>query len=178
MEPVPYPAAHRSAPRSQVDGEESVMGEGTVSRRQIVTGVTGAVGLFALAATGTDGKRVEQTVKFTTVKQSNFTAPIFKLTNGGTYGVGQPVVVRWDEKIPDRAAAEKTLTVTTSPQVDGGWNWISDQELHWRGKDLWKPGTTVTVNAKAYGVHMGKGLYGEKDASVSIKIGPSRVAVV
>ena len=42
-------------------------------------------------------------------------ANVSTLLDGGTFGVGQPVVVWFDEPIKDKAAAERTLTVTTDP---------------------------------------------------------------
>jgi lipoprotein-anchoring transpeptidase ErfK/SrfK len=57
---------------------------------------------------GADGQRHEQTTSFTTVKPKEFTLPYLRanvaaLLDGGTFGVGQPIVVWWDESIKDRA---------------------------------------------------------------------------
>ena len=49
----------------------------------------------------------------------------------GVYGVGIVVGARFDEPIADRAAAERRLTVTTSPPVTGSWYWADDQNAHW-----------------------------------------------
>jgi Bacterial Ig domain len=38
---------------------------------------------------------------------------------GGTYGVGTVIVAHFDEQISDRAAAERQLSVTTNPPVQG-----------------------------------------------------------
>ena len=39
--------------------------------------------------------------------------------DGEVVGVGLPIAVRFDENIPDRAAAEKAITVTTDPPAEG-----------------------------------------------------------
>lgn len=140
---------------------------------------------YTATATGTDaaGKPVTQTSRFTTVKPANLTMPYLQanagmaLTDRITYGVGQPIVVHFDEKIPDRAAAEKALRVTTEPHVDGAWHWYTDQEVHWRPQQYWAPGTKVTVTADVYGVNLGGGLYGQQDTSASFTIGDKHVAI-
>jgi lipoprotein-anchoring transpeptidase ErfK/SrfK len=135
----------------------------------------------AATAANTDGKQVTAASSFHTVKPGNYTLPYIAQTNGATYGVGEPIAIHFDERIPDRAAAEKSLQVTTSPAVEGSWHWLNDQDVHWRPKTApgtyWTPGTKVTVKADVYGVNMGKGLWGQEDRSVSFTIGQSHVAV-
>ncbi len=138
---------------------------------------------YKIVATATNpaGKKVDATSTFSTVKPGNFTLPYLQNQNGRTYGVGEPIMVHFDERIPDRAAAEKSLKVSTSPAIEGSWSWINDQDVHWRPKtdagEYWPSGTKVTVKADVYGVNMGKGLWGQEDRSVSFTIGKSRVAV-
>jgi lipoprotein-anchoring transpeptidase ErfK/SrfK len=141
--------------------------------------------LYKVTATGTNsaGQHIEQTSSFTTLKPRNQTQPYLQanathlLQNGGTYGVGQPVVVHWDEPITDKAAAQRTLQVTTSPEVEGAWHWNGDQEVQWRPQEYWKTGTSVTVKATVYGKDLGNGLYGQSDVSTSFKIGQSKIAI-
>jgi lipoprotein-anchoring transpeptidase ErfK/SrfK len=134
-------------------------------------------------ATASDGKRLTQASPFTTVKPANLTLPYLRANNGllladrSTYGVGQPVVVGFDEKIPDRVAAERALEVVTEPHVDGVWHWFSDTEVHWRPREYWQPGTKVTVNANVFGKNLGNGLYGQRNVATSFTIGPSRIAI-
>ncbi|WP_412541832.1 Ig-like domain-containing protein [Longispora sp. K20-0274] len=129
------------------------------------------------SALSTGGKKTEASSAFTTVKPNNQTMPYFTPTGPGTFGVGQPIVVRFDERIPDRKKAQAALTVTTTPETVGAWRWFNDQELHWRPQEYWKPGTKVTVSAKVHGVDLGNGLYGQEDKSLSFDIGPSKIAV-
>jgi lipoprotein-anchoring transpeptidase ErfK/SrfK len=132
---------------------------------------------------GLDGKTYEDTRSFTTVRPGNYTMPYLRanvgqLLDGGTFGVGQPVVVWFDEPIKDKAEAERSLTVTTDPAgIVGAWRWVNGQELHWRPKEYWPSGTKVTVDAKVYGKNFGDGLYGQEDRSASFTIGKKKIAI-
>ncbi len=132
-------------------------------------------------AVNTEGKKTTAASRFTTVKPGNLTLPYLKWANGSTYGVGQPVVVHFDEPIKDKATAERSLVVTTNPPITGRWHWFGDQDVHWRPQTAaghyWPAHTKVSVSAKVYGVHFGGGLYGQEDRSASFTIGDSLVAV-
>jgi len=129
------------------------------------------------------GKPVSKTSHFTTVTPDNMTMPDLETTgrsalkSGATYGVGMVVSVHFDESISNKAAAEKTLKVTTSPVQQGGWYWMDDQNVHWRPKVYYKPGTKVSVSANVYGKQVSPGLYGQADASASFKIGAKHVSI-
>ena len=128
-------------------------------------------------AANADGKSTRATAEFSTVEPRTFTMPYLFPSAGRpkTVGIAQPVTVRFDEPIQDKATVEKALTVTASPAVSGAWHWFSDQLVHWRPKTYWKPGTRVTVKAAVYGVHVGDDVYGQQDVTSSFTIGPSRV---
>jgi len=138
---------------------------------------------LTVSGLGTDGKQQTTTRTFTTLKPKNMTLPYLRanvgtLLNGGTFGVGQPVTVWFDEPITDKAAAERTLSVTTDPPgVVGGWYWMDSHEVHWRPQQYWTPGTKVTVKAAVYGKDLGGGLYGQEDESATFTIGHSHIAI-
>jgi lipoprotein-anchoring transpeptidase ErfK/SrfK len=137
----------------------------------------------AASATNANGEKVNKSTSFKTAKPSNFTRAYLRqcdtvLLDGGTFGVAQPIVVWWDEQISDRAAAEKAFEVISEPAQEGAWRWVSADTMHWRPKEYWQTGTKVTVNANIYGMHFGKGLYGEEDRTASFTISDSkRVAI-
>jgi len=132
---------------------------------------------------GSDGKHYQETSTFTTVKPRNQTLPSFianpaQPLDGGTFGVGQPIVLRFDEHIKDKAAAQRALSVTTSPPgLIGGWYWMDDMEVHWRPEFYWPAGTKVTVRADVYGHDLGGGVYGQANRSATFTIGPEKIAV-
>ncbi|EME24064.1 hypothetical protein G419_00885 [Rhodococcus triatomae BKS 15-14] len=140
---------------------------------------------YTLAAQAVDGRGIETTrdATFTTVTPNNQTRLYLTTTggqplaDGGTYGVGLVVVAHFDEPIGDRAAAERAMTVTTTPPVQGSWFWVDDQDAHWRPQQYYAPGTTVSVDAKIYGVDLGDGLYGQQDEAVTFRIGDAHVSI-
>jgi lipoprotein-anchoring transpeptidase ErfK/SrfK len=140
---------------------------------------------YAVTATAVDGNGVvtEQRSTFSTVKPDSTAQITFQasalaaIKDGGTYGVGQPVIVAFSKRVKDKAAAEKVMEVITEPAVEGRWRWMDSHTAHWRPAKYWAAGTKITVRVRAYGVHLGGGVYGARDASVNFKIGPSRIAV-
>lgn len=132
---------------------------------------------------GADGGVLNQVSSFSTLQPSNQTKVSFTTTSqaalrdGGSYGVGTVIVAHFDEKISDRAAAERQLKVSTNPAVDGSWFWVDGQNAHWRPRHYYAPGTTVTAEAKIYGIALGDGLFGQDDTRVSFRIGDAHVSI-
>lgn len=167
------------------DGKQvagAMAADGVSWRTTEVLGYSKSYSLSAVAV-NSEGKAASVSRTFTTLTPDNMTMPYINhigggpLQNGGIYGVGIVPVVHFDEPIADKAAAERALKVTTSPHVDGVWNWVSDKDVHWRPREYFASGTRVTVRANVYGVKVGPGLYGQSDTAVSFKIGRSRIAV-
>lgn len=133
---------------------------------------------LAVNAAGTQSRK---SATITTLTPPNMTMPYlqrtggYTLENGATYGVGIVPVVHFDEPITDKAAAQRTLSVTTSPHVAGSWYWVDDQNVHYRPQHYWPSGTKVTVTAKVYGVQVSPGLYGQSDVSASFRIGRTQI---
>jgi lipoprotein-anchoring transpeptidase ErfK/SrfK len=134
-------------------------------------------------ATNKLGATVTKRTTVTTLTPNNMTMPYIddvygaSIADGGTYGVAMVVNLVFDEQIPDRAAAERALQVTTTPHIDGAWYWVDNSHVHWRPKTYYQPGTKVTVTAKVYGKDLGDGLYGQADQSVSFTIGRRQLTV-
>lgn len=132
---------------------------------------------------GVGGMPAAQTSTFSTVNPSDqtsvvLTTPVWtELAEGATYGVGTVVVARFHDAIPDRAAAERRLVVSTDPPVTGSWYWVDDRTAHWRPEHYYAPGTKVTVAANLYGADLGDGLYGQENRRVSFRIGDAHVSI-
>ncbi len=117
-----------------------------------------------------------EAISFKSHSPANLTMPYVSPGGGAVVGVGQPIAIRFDENIPDRAAAEKAITITTSPAVEGAFYWLSNREVRWRPENFWDPGTTVNVKVKTFGVDLGNGLYGQEDIDTSFSIGDRVIA--
>ena len=118
-----------------------------------------------------------QTLVPTDQTEVYLTAPGGQSLDGGTFGIGAIVVAHFDEPIDNREAAERRLSVTTTPPVKGSWFWMDDQNAHWRPEKYYAPGTSVTVKADIYGVPLGDGLYGQEDSTATFTIGDAHVSV-
>jgi lipoprotein-anchoring transpeptidase ErfK/SrfK len=129
------------------------------------------------------GALTQHKSSFSTVKPSGVAGVTFQanaltaLRDGGTYGVGQPVMVNFSRPVRNRAEAEKAMVVKTSPAVEGRWRWIDSQNAHWRPAKYWAAGTKISVEVNLFGRDLGKGVYGGSNASTSFTIGPSRIAI-
>jgi len=140
---------------------------------------------YTLTATGagTDGTPVTQVSTFSTLTPGNQTKVYLNTTagtalqDGGTYGIGTVIAAHFDEPINDRAAAERRLSVTTSPAVAGSWHWLDGQNAHWRPQRYFAPGTSVTAEANIYAIPLGEGLYGQEDSRVRFTIGAAHVSI-
>ena len=133
-----------------------------------------------------DGSALTKRVQVSTVDPDRQTAVSldrigdYPLKNGATYGVALMPEAQFDENInsaADKAAAEKAITVTTTPHVAGAWAWSDDNRMYYRPQAYWPAGTRVRIDAKIYGAHLGKGLYGQDDKSVQFTIGRKQLTV-
>ena len=133
-----------------------------------------------LTAEDSDGKTTESTQTFRT---SNLTLDdqvyvAVSPRDGGTVGIGMPVVVRFDLPVVDKASFEKHMKVTSTPAQAGSWYWLSSREAHWRPRTYWKAGTKVHVDANLNGVPAGGNRYGQMSRTSDFTIGRAVVAKV
>lgn len=98
--------------------------------------------------------------------------------DGGTVGIGMPVIVTFDLPVKDKASFEKHMKVTAKPAQEGSWYWLSSREAHWRPKSYWVPGSKVHVEANLNGVPAGGDRYGELSRTADFTVGRSVVAKV
>ena len=134
---------------------------------------------IAAAARDSAGLATSSSSSFTTVAPAATIFPSFEPPpDRGQVGVGQPLSVIFDKAPPDKAAAERALTVTSVPAQVGGWYWTDERTVHYRPQQYWQAGTTITLDAKVYGVDLGGGMYGETDRTLNLTIGPSKIASV
>jgi lipoprotein-anchoring transpeptidase ErfK/SrfK len=126
-------------------------------------------------ARGLGGVATRQ-ITFQTHSPQNLTMPYVMPHDGEVVGVGEPVAIRFDENIANRAAAEKAIVVTTDPPVEGAFYWLNNREVRWRPEHFWKPGTAVNIAVNTYGVDLGDGLFGEDNLRTHFTIGDELIA--
>ena len=100
--------------------------------------------------------------------------------DGARVGVGMPVLVRFSAPVAQeyRASVQRALTVTSTPAVEGAWNWASETRVEYRPKEFWPAHTTVSVSANLAGVQAGEDMWGAQEKGVQFTIGRSVVSVV
>jgi lipoprotein-anchoring transpeptidase ErfK/SrfK len=92
--------------------------------------------------------------------------------SGATYGVGMPIDLRFNAPIPDgsKGEVESRLSVTSNPPQIGIWHWYGNQQVVYRPKNYWQPGTKLAVGTKLKGLQVA-GRYVDADRSVAATIG-------
>jgi lipoprotein-anchoring transpeptidase ErfK/SrfK len=132
-------------------------------------------GTYKLTMTGknTAGQSTSQKTSFKTqsLALSKQVFPEIYPLDGSKVGVGMPAIVRFDTPVSDKKSIQKNLHITTSPKQTGSWHWYGSQEVHWRPKSYWKPGTKVVVDADINGVSAGNGVYGQKSSKTDFSVG-------
>jgi lipoprotein-anchoring transpeptidase ErfK/SrfK len=132
------------------------------------------------SAVGTDGKPVAIAGTYTTVTPVEEITTSISPGDGDVVGVAAPVIVHFGYEPADKAAIQKSLKITTTPQVEGAWAWIkhdgdSHPSLDWRPKDYWPSGTVVHVESNIYGLDFGDGYYGGDNITSDFTIGRNQV---
>ncbi|OMC49063.1 hypothetical protein A5745_07785 [Mycobacterium sp. IS-2888] len=122
-------------------------------------------------ALGLGGAAANRQMSFATSSPAHLTMPYAAPADGEVVGIGEPVAIRFDENIANRAAAQKAVTITTNPPVEGAFYWLNNREVRWRPEHYWKPGTTVDVAVNTYGVDLGDGMFGEDNVKTHFTIG-------
>lgn len=125
-----------------------------------------------------DGKATRKNATFSTINPTVMTAAYLSTGQGSTVGIGQPVAVMFDEPIADRQAAQDNIHITTDPEVEGAFYWVSNQEVRWRPAEYWEPGTQINVDVDIYGKDLGGGMYGQEDAHSDFQIGDAVISRV
>jgi lipoprotein-anchoring transpeptidase ErfK/SrfK len=129
----------------------------------------------------TDGNGGAQPLSgsFTTVTPAQKVDANLNIDDGQSVGIAAPIIVQFDGPVPDKAAAQRALSVQTSVPTPGAWGWLPDTEqgarAHWRPQGYWQPGTQVTVAANLQGVDLGGGTWGGGDVSSHFTIGRAQI---
>jgi lipoprotein-anchoring transpeptidase ErfK/SrfK len=143
------------------------------------SGTLNASATYTVTASGTDGsgQRVTTTSTFRTLTpKQTFSTEIYEGSDQ-TYGVGMPIMLIFSQPITNRAAVERSLSLTTSKPVIGAWYWDGNEHLDFRPRDYWPADTTVSFDGRLDGVEGAPGVYGTADLTQTFNIGQSLIAV-
>jgi lipoprotein-anchoring transpeptidase ErfK/SrfK len=128
-------------------------------------------------AADTAGHSATRTSNFRTLTPAQtFTTMIFEGYQQ-TYGVGMPILLTFSHPIVNRAAVERSLSITSSRPVVGAWYWDNSQTLAFRTRDYWPAHTSVSFIGHLNGVEGAPGVYGAHTLTQSFKIGQSLIVV-
>ncbi|MGU3292907.1 L,D-transpeptidase [Williamsia sp. M5A3_1d] len=129
-------------------------------------------------AIGDDRKTVPIQGTFTTLTPQEQANVVVNIADGQEVGIAAPLILKFDSTVTDKKAVEKALTVTTTPETEGSWAWLPEDNgsrAHWRSKEYFAPGTKVSMVAKLYGLDHGDGVYGAADVTSDFVIGRAQI---
>lgn len=138
----------------------------------------GATYTWRGTAVGSDNLPVKVRGRFTTLTPDAQPNVVINVADGQEVGIAASLILKFDSTIDDKAAVEKVLKVTTTPETEGSWAWLGEDDgsrVHWRPREYWKPGTKIHLDAKLYGLRMGEGVYGAADMTSDFAIGRSQI---
>src|ERR1700759_4019983 len=127
-------------------------------------------------ALGLGGGAANRQMTFQTSSPAHLTMPYVNPGDGEVVGIGEPVAIRFDENIDNKAAAQKAIVITTNPPVEGAFYWLNNREVRWGPEHFYKPGTTIDVAVNTYGVDLGDGMFGEDNVKRHFTIGDEVVS--
>jgi lipoprotein-anchoring transpeptidase ErfK/SrfK len=124
------------------------------------------------------GDTTTTTSSFTTLTPKAYNRVTLVPGDDWTVGVGMPVVVTFASPVSNKDAAEKALSVTSRPAVQGAWRWMSPTQAQWRPASYWPSGATVKVTAATGGVELSSGVWGRRTVTSSFTIGAAQISTV
>ncbi len=69
--------------------------------------------------------------------------------NGAVVGVAHPVIVTFTAPVTDRAAAERSIHVTSPNNMPGHFEWVENNVVRWVPNHYWPAHTHVSVGVQA-----------------------------
>lgn len=166
---------------SSADGKQTITGDGGDTRWQASSRLEpGTSYTLTGQVRGGDGKTSQVVRTFTTraLTLDQQTYPAVAPLKGETVGVGMPVIVTFDLPVKNKKLFEEHMHVRSTPEVQGSWHWISDTVVHYRPKEFWPAGTSVTVDLDLNSLPAGNGVFGQQDQKIPFRIGKSVVSTV
>ncbi|MCW2602712.1 MAG: lppS, partial [Pseudonocardiales bacterium] len=100
-------------------------------------------------------------------------------SDGVTYGVGMPIVMRFDVAVTDKTALQKAATVKVNGVAgNGSWYWFTPTEAHYRPQAYWPAHATITMDAPLKGLSAGDGLAYNDSLTLRMLTGAANISTV
>lgn len=130
-------------------------------------------------AVNAEGQETIEEASFSTLEPaSTIDITSVNAAGGNTYGVGIPIVLRFDKPVYNKKWVEESFEVRASEPITGAWHWMNRQEVHFRPKEYWPTGTDVRLIAHFDGVRAAKNVYGVENVDARFSIGDKRVTEI
>lgn len=68
-------------------------------------------------------------------------------TNGQVVGVAHPIIVTFTKPVLDRAAAQRTIRVTSPADLSGRFEWLNNTVVQWVPDQYWPAHSEITMMA-------------------------------
>ncbi|EPD94464.1 Ig-like domain-containing protein [Streptomyces albus] len=125
-----------------------------------------------------EGDRVIRHATFSTRTPPHRFVGYFRPEHNQTVGTAMIVSLEFSRPVTDRAAVERAIGVTASPQVPVAAHWFGRSRLDYRPRTFWRPGTRVTLDLRLRDVRGAPGVYGTQRKKVRFTVGRDQRSVV
>lgn len=122
------------------------------------------------SATDAAGKSYPISGSFRTVDPEQLVTVSANVVDGGVYPDDLAITLTFSVPVEEPGVVEKALLISAEPTTRGKWEWSEDSRVAQWIVPKWKPGTTVQVSGKLYGVRFGPGDYGADDMHFGLRI--------
>lgn len=110
---------------------------------RVVRRVIAAAGIAALAMAGS----VHSSMAAVAPSLTPGTVASVQPTNGQVVGVAHPIIVTFTKPVLDRAAAQRTISVTSPADLSGRFEWLNDTVVQWVPDQYWPAHSEITMMA-------------------------------
>jgi lipoprotein-anchoring transpeptidase ErfK/SrfK len=81
---------------------------------------------------------------------ANLSVSSISPATGEVVGVAAPIDVTFAEPVTDRAAAEKSITISSNKTPTGKFTWLSNQVLEWKPDTYWAAHSPISVTGGGF----------------------------
>ncbi len=110
--------------------------------RASVRSVLVMLGIATITVGGTTDVRLASV----SLPQGDFAIASVLPTRGELVGVAHPVVVTFSKSIADRPAAERAISVTSTPPMTWKFQWLDNEVVQWVPDRFWPAHSTVALS--------------------------------